>query len=245
MRRTLRLLPLAALLVGILTIALPGSVSAQTPPEQPPQLTVRGQGNVSTRPDLAVVTLGASVRRESAGQAFNRSNELISQVFTALREQGIDTERDVTTRQFSLSPEYGRPPQDGGPAPLVAWRAVNILSIKIRDFGKIGPVVDASAAILGNEAQISGISFTLENSAAAARQARDAAIADARARAQQIAEAAGVRLVRVLSINETSAPSAPVVRAATSAVAAAPAPTEVSAGELTISVSVEIIYEIE
>ncbi len=120
-----------------------------------------------------------------------------------------------------------------------------MLSIKIRDFAKIGPVIDASAAILGNEAQISGISFTLENSEAAARQARDAAIADARARAQQIAQAAGVQLVRVLSINETSSPSAPVVRAATAAVAAAPAPAEVSSGELTISVSVEIVYEIE
>jgi uncharacterized protein YggE len=132
---------------------------------------------------------------------------------------------------------------------VVAWRATQLLTIKIRDFTKIGPVIDGGAAVLGNDAQISGIGFSVENTDTVARQARDAAIANAKDHAQQIAEAAGVRLVRILSISETSAPPpAPVAFGAgqSGVVAAAPARAvaDVAPGEQNITVTVQITYEI-
>jgi uncharacterized protein YggE len=243
MRRPLwYLLSAAALAVVAGMITAPrGALADEEPPV--PKLTVRGQGVVGTRPDVAIITLGAAVRRDSADAAFEQATSLVNQLNQFLRGQGI-AERDVTTRQFNLTPEFGRQ-QGDAPAPLVGWRATNILAVKVRDFSKIGPTIDGGARILGNDAQISGISFTVEDTTAAASQARAQAIAEARARAEEIAAAAGVRIVRILSISETSAPPpAPVAFAA-----AAPAPlaaraVEIAPGEQNLIVTVEIVYEI-
>lgn len=243
MRRPFRyLLSAAALAVVAGVMMAPRGASANEEPPVP-KLTVRGQGVVSTRPDVAVVTLGAAVRRDSADAAFEQATSLVNQVNQFLRGQGIP-ERDVTTRQFNLTPEYGRQ-QGDAPAPLVGWRATNILAVKIRDFSKIGPTIDGAARILGSDAQISGITFTIEDTAAAASQARAQAIAEARTRADEIAAAAGVRIVRILAISETSAPPPMPVAFA----AAAPAPlaaraVEVAPGEQNVTVTVEIVYEI-
>lgn len=245
MSRLLRWLSVPAFIVLLAAAAMPGVASAQE--AERPSITVRGQGVVSVRPDLAFVTMGASVRRETAAAAFEQANALVAQLNQILRDAGVP-ERDVQTRQFSLSPEFGRSTGDG-PAPIVGWRAVNLLSIKIRDFGRIGAIIDAGARALGNDAQISGITFTVEDTDAVARQARDQAIANARERAQQMAAAAGVRIVRVLSITETSAPPpTPVALAAPApgvAAAAAPRAAEVAPGEQNITVTVEMVFEIE
>ncbi len=244
MKRLFWALPLVALAALSPLYGASRSAAAQEP--EVPRLFVHGQGTVSMRPDLAVVTLGAVVRRDAAGEAYDQANTLIAAVNEVLRAQGI-AERDVTTRQFSLSPEFGRP-QGDAPAPIVAWRAVNLLSIRLRDFARIGATIDAAARVLGNDAQISGISFTVEDTDAIARQARDQAIANARERAQQLAAAAGVRLVRILSITETSAPPpTPVARLTAPAPAgvAASQVAEVAPGEQNLIVTVEIVYEIQ
>ncbi|MGE0544562.1 MAG: SIMPL domain-containing protein [Dehalococcoidia bacterium] len=240
MIRSLRYVPFVALaLVGTL-FALPRSVSAQEP--EPPQLTVQGQGVVTARPDVAIITMGAVVRRDTAEQAFTDANTAAGSLTQFLRSQGI-AERDITTRQFSLSPEFTRGEGDAEPR-LVAWRGTNILSVKVRDFSTIGAVIDGAVQILGSDAQISGITFTIENTDAVAGQAREQAVAEARARAEQLAAAAGVRLIRILSITETSAPLPRPVAADVAAAPVARAVAEVAPGEQTITVSVEVVYEI-
>jgi uncharacterized protein YggE len=243
MVRVFRFLPwLLVVAVGAL-VALPRvAAAADNPPV--PQLSVQSQGIVSAKPDLAIVSLGASVRRTTAEEAFNQANALMAQVNDFLRSQGI-ADRDISTRQFSLSPEYGRQ-QGDAPAPIVAWRAVNGESVKIRDFTMIGPAIEGSARILGNDAQLSGIAFTIENTDDLAAQARAQAIANAKAKAEQMAAAAGVRLVRILSISENfSPPPAPRVAVPAPNVAAAAAPVEVSAGEQNVTVTVSITWEIQ
>ena len=244
MNRWLRLVALAApVLIAALALA-PRNAAAQDQPDTP-QLSVRGQATVSVRPDVAVVTLGASVRRESAQAAFNQASAVVNQLQEFLRAQGV-AERDITTRQLTLSPEFGRPAEGQG-APIVGWRATNILTVKIRDFSQIGAIVDGAARILGNDAQISGISFAVEDTDAIARGARALAVADARQRAEQIAAAAGVRLVRILSITENFAPPPtpqPVARVPVGVAAAPAAAPEIAPGEQNLTVSVEIVYEI-
>lgn len=240
MRWKTTLIPL--LVVGALMAVVGMPRGAAAADDGPPRITVRGQGVVSVRPDVAALTMGASVRRDTAAAAFEQSNVLIAALMQALREQGI-AERDIQTRQFNLSPEFGRAPE-GGAAPIVGWRSVNLLAIKVRDFTKIGAVIDSGARILGNDAQISGVSFSVENTDAVAKQARDAAIANARQNADQIAAAAGVRIVRILSISETFAPPPAPVGFTAAAPAALARGADVSPGEQSITVSVEIIYEI-
>lgn len=244
MNRWLRVVAWLAPAVAVALAVAPRPTAAQQAPE-PSRLFLRGQATISVRPDVAVVTLGAVVRRESAGAAFEQASTLANQVQDLLRAQGV-AERDISTRQLSLTPEFGRP-AEGQAAPLVAWRATNILSVKIRDFSRIGAIIDGAARVLGNDAQVSGITFVVEDTDAIATRARDLAIADARERAQQIATAAGVRLVRILSITETSAPPPTPTQFAGPVPAAAPAARaapDVAPGEQNLTVTVEIVYEI-
>jgi uncharacterized protein YggE len=235
------LLPWVVLAVAGALFVMPRSAAAQEP--ETPQLTVRGQGVVTARPDVAIITMGAVVRRETAQQAFNDANTLVGSLTQFLRSQGI-AERDITTRQFSLSPEFTRGEGDVAPR-LVAWRSSNMVSVKVRDFSTIGAVIDGAVQILGSDAQISGITFTIEDTDAVAGQAREQAMAEARAHAEQLAATAGVRLIRILSITETSAPPPrPVAADVAPAPAAMRAVAEVAPGEQTITVSVEVVYEI-
>lgn len=241
MVRSVRFLPWIALAVVGALFVMPRAASAQEP--NMPQLTVRGQGTVTARPDVAIITMGAVARRETAQQAFTDANTAVGSLTQFLRSQGV-AERDITTRQFSLSPEFSRPDGDATPR-IVAWRGSNLVSVKIRDFSTIGAVIDGAVQILGNDAQLSGITFTIEDTDAVARQARDLAVADAREHAEQLAAAAGVRLIRIVSITETSAPPpTPFMSDVAAAAPVARAVAEVAPGEQSVMVSVEVVYEI-
>jgi uncharacterized protein len=242
-----RMLLVAAGVLVLAGIGLVGARPANADTGQdynPPRIVVRGQATVFAPPDIATLSLGASVRRDSSDAAYSQANTLVGQLTAFLREQGI-AERDIQTRQFTLNPEYGRA-QGDAPPPIVGWRAVNTVSIKVRDFARLSAIIDGAARILGNDAQISGISFSIENTDVLASRARTDAIRSARVRAEEMAIAAGVRLGRVLSISETSAPPPTPFRAAApapAALAAAPV-AEVSTGEQGITVTVEMVFEI-
>ncbi len=239
-RTGVRLVVIAiALLLAVPTLAPIAPARAQ---EQPHGIKVSGQGIVTAKPDIAYLTLGASVRRDSAGAAFDRAESLIAALTETLRGAGVD-ERDIQTRQFSLGPEFGRS-TDNNPPPVVGWRATHTVTVKLRDFGRIGTTIDAAVRALGDEAAIQGISFAIENTDALAGRARALAIDNARAKAEEMAARAGVRLGAVLSIDEISAP-APAPERAVAAPAAAPSfAAQISPGELSVSVTVEVVWAI-
>lgn len=235
------------LAVALVALALVGA--SAVPParadDQPAGIRVRGQGVVSARSDIALVSIGASVRRDTAGAAFERAETLVAALTESLKANGV-SESDIQTRQFNLNPEFGRG-DSNNPPPVVGWRAIHTLSVKIRDFSRIGQTVDNAVAVLGNEIQMQGISFSIENTDAVARRARAEAIQNARTNAEEIAARAGVRLGRISYIQETSAPPPSPVRQAAevASLAAAPAGAQISPGELTLNVSVEVIFGIE
>lgn len=244
--RLTRFLPAVAVTVGLLTLAGAGPRTAAAG-EQPSGIRVRGQGVVTARPDIAFLTLGASVRRDTAGEAFNRAQEVTAALTDTLKANGVE-ERDIQTRQISLSPEFGRP-REGEQPPITGWRATNTVTVKLRQIDRIGPIIDASVRALGSDGVVQGISFAIEDTNALAAQARAAALDDARAKAEEIAARAGVRLGRVTYIEETSSPSPRPVGgeardAALALPAAAPVPAQISPGEQTITVTVDVIYEI-
>ena len=188
------------------------------------------------------------MRREAAGDAFNRAEELIAALTESLKADGV-AERDIQTRQFNLNPEFGRS-TDNSPPPVVGWRAVHLVSVKLRDFAKIGTTIDRAVRALGPDATIQGINFAIEDTNALAAQARDAAIADARQKAEALASRIGVRVGRLVFIQETSAPPPSPVRAFDGAgiAAAVPAPSQaasISPGEQSLTVTVECVFEIE
>jgi uncharacterized protein YggE len=248
MRRVRLLIPaVAALTVAAAVLARPARAQ-----EQLSGIHVQGESVIAAQPDIAVLVIGANVRLPTAGEAFAASEEKVAALTASLRANGV-ADRDIQTRQFSLSPEYGRNTGDG-PAQIVGWRAVHTVSAKLRDFSRIGKTIDDGVTALGGDAFIQGISFAIEDTDALAARARSEAIADARAKAEEVASRAGVRVGRLIYIRETSAPPpSPVRNAEGRATASLAAPAggqagfaaDISPGELTITVTVEAIFAIE
>jgi uncharacterized protein YggE len=232
---------LALLPLTLATLGPPRPAVAQ---EVGPGIRVQGQGVVAARPDVATVTLGVSVRRPSAGEAFDRAAEQTANLMTVLRAGGVP-DSDIQTRQLTLTPEFGRAPE-GAPPPVVAWRATHLLAVRLRDFSRIGRLIDTAVQALGDEALVQGVGFSIEDTGQLAARARAAAMADARAKAEDLAARAGVQLGRVLAIEEVSAPAPTPQRVAAPApVAGQVSAIEIAPGEQTITVLVRVHYAIE
>jgi uncharacterized protein YggE len=187
------------------------------------------------------VSLGVSIQRDRAGDASIEAANLMDAVIASLIANGV-AEDDIQTTQLSLDPVYN---YDRNPAVIVGYNATNIVSVTIRDLAKIGTIVDA--AVDAGATNIGGISFRVDDSAALTVQARDAAMAEAKAVADQLAAAAGVEITGVVSIVENvSQPPMPIYYAAEDAAVggARMAPTPVLAGNVDVVVQVAVVYSI-
>lgn len=244
----MRLIRFIAPVLTVAALAAFAAPPARAQEDQPAGLRARGQGVVSARPDVAILEIGANVRRDTAGAAFERASAAVAALTDSLRANGVE-ERDVQTRQFNLSPEYSRGADDSTPR-VVGWRATQTVSVKLRDFSRLGRVIDDAVAALGVEATLGGISFAIEDTNALATRARADAVANARAKAEEMAALAGVRVGRLISLQEITSPAPTPVQndlargGATPSFAAAPL-TQISAGELNVTVIVDAIFAIE
>ena len=248
-RVSLVLLAGVSLAVGVAVRPAAAQSPAPTPP-QPTGIRVSGQGVVTAPPDIAVLNVGASVRRETPGEAFDRAEQLVNALFATLRANGV-SERDIQTRELSLFLEPTSPRTPEEPPPPPAWRARYAVSVKLREFGRIGPVVSQAVAALAEGAELHGIVFTIEDRDPLIARAREAAAADARAKAETLARGLGARLGQLLSAQEVFSPTPAPVRVPTPAplptgapFPQAQPPIQVSPGELTITVTVEALFAI-
>jgi uncharacterized protein YggE len=253
MRRS-RLIPVA--LVVLISVVAAGTVRAQNPNE-PTGIHVTGQGRVTAQPDVAILNVSVSVLQPDPGPAFDRAAQVVASLTDMLKAAGV-AERDIRTVSLSLNREFRfLPPANPGEPPpppeFVGWRARYGLSIRLRDFSRIGRVVSDTVTVLGDSGELQGIGFTIEDTDALIDRARDAALQDARQKAERIADRLGVRLGIVTFVQETSAPpptaqqpvplaTAAPVRTPTSApIASAP----ISPGEQVLTVTVVVHYAIE
>ncbi|MBA3384598.1 MAG: SIMPL domain-containing protein [Actinobacteria bacterium] len=177
------LLLVAAALAGV---GQPQPARGQQPEGPPRSITASGIGSVTTVPDRAHFSFGVQAQSRTASQALEAADVQLSRVVAALRAAGI-AQADIQTEQISLSP---RTSEDG--VQIVGYIAVSSVSVRVRNLDRAGPVVDAAVGAGAN--QVYGPSLTRSDQAAVYRNALRAAYADARARAQALAEAAGVTL---------------------------------------------------
>lgn len=234
-----------------LGLALAGTASAQG--VQPAiaagstLLSVSAEGKSTRIPDLAVFGAGVVTQGSTASEAMSANSAAMNRVIAALRKAGL-ADRDIQTSTIQLNPVYGQPVMAANgqivqEPRIVGYQATNLVSVRSRDIKGFGKVLDALVASGAN--QISGPSFQLADPAAANDEARVAAITTARARADLYARAAGLRVVRIVSINEGGgySPPMPVMYGAKMAMADA-APTPVAAGEVEAQVSVTVQFEL-
>lgn len=232
-----RLLPALVLLGG--AVACSGPSAAAWPVTQLQGIQVQGEGTVQVTPDLALERLGAEISGDSADDVQNQVNDRMNRVIDRVSAAGVD-KKDIKTVQASLSQrDIGRPE-----APRRTWTAINVIQITVRKISDAGKVVDAATAAGAN--RIDGISYAISDPAASRKDARDKAMADARARADQIAQAAGVRVGKPISVSESSSGVVPLSADRGVAVAAAaPSPAPVEVGQSDVRITVQVVYSIQ
>ena len=205
-------------------------------------IAVSGTGEVTGTPDTLIIDLGVQVLRPSVSEATGDASRLAQAVIDALKANGV-AEKDIQTTNYSIYPEYDYRNDN---QVLRGYRVSNTVSAKIRDLDKAGEVIDAATAAGGNDAVVNGIRFDLEANGPLITSAREAAWNDAKAKAEQLAALAEVRLGKAVSISEVSSPSQPpILYAEARAEAAFDAATPIQAGEASVSVVVTVKFAIE
>ena len=204
---------------------------------------VNGRGEVTAAPDITILQLGISAQRASVAEAQSEAATAMDKVMTALSESGIAS-KDVQTQQFSIQ-QVTRWDQDKQEQIVIGYRVDNIVLAKIRNMDKTGSIIDAVAVAGGDYTRINGISFSIDDPSNYRKEARDKAMADAKAKAEQLANLSGVKLGKPTYITESiSYPVYPTpIRAEAPAMAPAPV-TPISPGEMKISLDIQVAYAI-
>ncbi|MBP2158550.1 MULTISPECIES: SIMPL domain-containing protein [Asticcacaulis] len=244
-RALFKSIALTAVAAGLLTAPM---AFAQTTPASaivqplPTTLSLTVTGEVSIAPDMATVNFGVVSQGKTAAEAMKAGNVRMNAVMSALKAAGIAA-KDIQTSNLQLNPQYN---YGSNQAPkLTGYEARNQVTVRVNDLDKTGPVIDAVIGAGVN--QIDQIGFGLKDDAAALDQARQKAVTILNQRAALYASATGLKLKKLLSIEEGAAPSyhPPRPYALRAEAAMKDASTPVSAGELQQSVTITGTFELE
>ena len=208
-------------------------------------IAVTGTGIVERAPDRAIVTVGAQVTKRTAAEAQAEVNRTMSRTLDALKELGLEgMQLQTTGAQLSADYDY----RNNAERKLLGYQATNRVRVTVSNPDDIGKVLDAAIDAGANESY--GVSFELRDQQDAQQEALTQAVADARRKAQVIAEAAGMHVVRLETIVEQGAqviePRVKQERAMYAVSAdAAGSPTPVESGQIQVrtSVTVNVIAE--
>lgn len=228
-----------------MTAALPAAAQdayVVAPPLDGTLLEVSAQGHSDRVPDLATIQAGVVTEAPSAAAAMQANAERMRGVLAALRGAGV-AERDIRTSNIALNPQY-RHVQNRAPM-ITGYQATNQVTVRFRDVAKAGPILDALVGAGANS--IEGPNLSVEKPEPALDEARTSAVAQARARAELYAKAAGLRVDRILAISESGsmAPPMPMNFRMANAEAAVQADTAIVPGEqrLTVNVTVRFVLK--
>jgi uncharacterized protein len=227
----------ALTLIAIWSVAGPVRAQAQSLPQA--RVVVTGEGSVTVPPDYAEIRTGVTMRGKTAKEALDANSKLMSAVTTALQNAGVE-QKDIQTSQFSIEPIYAQQ-QSNSARTLTGFEAVNQVGVTIRQVAKLGDILDK--LVSAGATDIGGIEFLHADPAKALDQARQAAVADARRKAELYAQNTGRTLGGVLWITEDQA-YVPVMKAGLMRAAAGGMPAPIAAGEDTLRANVTVGFDV-
>ena len=204
---------------------------------------VSGTGKVAVAPDIATLRLGISAQEATVAEAQIKAAEAMDRVMAALIDNDV-AEEDIQTQHFSIR-QVTKWDREKEEEIVIGYRVTNMVTAKIREIDKTGSIIDAVAAAGGDLTRINSISFSVDDPSAYYEEARQKAMADARAKAEQLAELAGVSLGKPTYISEGI--SIPPIYPRSVYVEEAPIPappTPISPGETEVSLTVQVVYAI-
>ena len=202
-------------------------------------LSVSAQAQASRVPDVATISTGVVTQAVDGNTAMRQNAEQMARVMAAIKAAGI-AERDIQTSGINLSPQY-RYVENEAPK-ITGFQASNTVNVKVRDIAKLGKVLDALAANGSN--QINGPTFEIDQPEPVHDEARLAALAKAKARAETYAKALGLRVRRIASISEGGGGGFQPMPMMAMRAKSAEMDTLVSPGETTLSVSLDVVFEL-
>jgi uncharacterized protein YggE len=201
-------------------------------------IVVSGTGRVAVQPDVADLRLGVTVAKPTVEAARGEAAATMDAILRAVDGAGV-ARADVRTAMLSVQPRYDY--RDGRAPVLTGYEIANVVEVSVRDLSALGDVIDAT--LTAGATSMDALSFRLADPRPAEREARRQAMAEARSRADVLAEAAGVTVQGVSDIVEGQPvrPPGPVAKAERMALAA-DAGTPVEAGTLEVAVTVSVTY---
>mgnify|MGYP001551932596 FL=1 len=223
----------AMIFAALLAVLSPALAAA------PRTLSMSGHGEVQAAPDQAQVTAGVTTAAPTAAAALSANTARMKTVFAALEKIGVP-EKNIQTVNFSVSPQYTNG-ADNQPPRLTGYQVSNDVALRLDDVSRLGAALDALVGAGAN--QMNAISFSIRDPAPLLDKARADAVANARARAQTYARAAGVTLGPILSIAEGGGDAPrPLYKAVMMSAARA---VPVAAGEESVTADVAMVWEIQ
>ena len=231
-------------IIAVLVLGACSGPSGQTVvTPQPPQrmINVTGTGQVYLTPDVAYINIGVHTVADTVGDALKTNNSQATAVASSLKELGVDA-KDIQTNAFNVYPQQQFGPQ--GEVIKTTYAVDNTVFVTVRDLSKLGQILDV--VVQNGANSINGITFDVLDKTKALAQVRQIAVTDARQQAQQLADAAGVKLGNLISLSVyTSNSPVPAFGGKGGVAANSAAPVSVSAGQMVLSMDAALVYEIK
>jgi uncharacterized protein YggE len=224
-------------------LAVPTAALAAETPDRP-RIVVTGEGEAAVAPDMALLSLTVMREAQTAREALDANNSAMAEVIEAIKGLGV-AERDLQTAGLQIMPRYNytNKPDGTQEAELVAYQVMNTLSVRVRDIAKTGEIIDRAVTLGVNQG--GNITFTNDDPKATVAEARKEAVAEATEKARTLAEAAGVKLGRVIEISDQTFGVQPMPQLEAKAFDRAVAAVPIQAGENAYRVQVNMIFELE
>ncbi|MBL3609692.1 SIMPL domain-containing protein [Rhodovulum sulfidophilum] len=191
----MRLVPLAPLALAVSALIAPVAADAA------PELRVTGTGSATAAPDMATLRLGVGHEADTAAEAMALVSDDLGRVMAELQAAGIEA-RDIQTSGLNLSPVWGDRSEGKRPR-ITGYSAANGVTVRVRELDGLGPLLDT---VIGTGANtLDGLSFGLQEPGPVMDEARRAAVAEARRKAELFASASGQSLGSLVSVVEQGA----------------------------------------
>jgi uncharacterized protein YggE len=233
---------IALLIVAVVAVLNEPTAEVTLSSQAQTGISVSGSGSVAVTPDIARIEVGVEVTGDTVAEARSDAADAMDAVTDAIKDNGVD-DADIRTRYFNIYPQYNY--REDEPPEIVGFVVSNQVTVTVRDIDNSSAVLDAAIDAGGDAVRVNGISFTVDDPGQFLDEARAEAIDDARARAETLADAAGVSLGAVRSISEsTSFVGDQRIAVPEAALDGAGGATSISPGEQELSVSVSVVFEV-
>lgn len=236
--KELKLVLLVILSVFVLSLTVSEVLEIRDGLKSKETISFAGEGEVIGIPDIASITFSVITERMTAKEAMTENAEKMNKVISFIKESGVD-EKDVKTQTFVLRPRYD---WKRGTRIFRGYELTSTLAVKVRDLEKISDIIDGAVSKGAN--QVGDIQFVIDDPEKLKEEARLKAIKNARERAESVAKATRLKLGKIVSFSETSAPQ-PIPRVFYEAAGGEGEAPEIERGSLEIKVNVSLTFELK